>query len=74
MIMEQENNKNGWNEHRLLVMASLETLNDKVDKIDTQLNNINNQVIILKVKASLYGGIVGLLVSLIFKLLISKIN
>ena len=36
-MTDKDYNQNGWNEYKLLVMASLEGLRDEVDKLDKKL-------------------------------------
>jgi len=72
--MTNNNYTNGWAEHKLLVLASLKSLEKKIDKINDQLIDISTQVTILKIKASLYGGVVGLVISILLNFLIFKLK
>lgn len=65
-------NKNDWVEYKMLVLDKLETaikengsLADKVDEkfstLDKRLDSISYEIAVLKTKASLWGGMAGVI-------------
>lgn len=48
-----------WEEHRLLVMQSLEELKVSAKEIKQAQAEIHEEIIMLRVKSSLWGGLAG---------------
>jgi hypothetical protein len=48
-----------WDEHRLLVMKSLDELKASVADIQKAQEQIHREIITLRVKSSLWGGLAG---------------
>jgi hypothetical protein len=61
---------NGWAEYKLLVMNQLSTMTAELKDINTKLDGLNNSVLILKVKAGVYGGIAGFVITALTTLII----
>ena len=64
-----EKDENGWPEYKIAVLKQLEFLTTTVTKIDDTVNKIDKEtaveIALLKQKAGIWGGIVGLVVTLI---------
>lgn len=56
---------NGWNEWSRHVLAEQKRLNECFEKLATKVEEIRIEIAMLKVKASLWGGITGIIVSLL---------
>lgn len=52
--------ENGWNQYQKLVMDKLDEHDGKFSNIESKLTQIQVDLATLKVKASLWGGIAGL--------------
>ena len=50
---------NGWNEHKKLIMFELAQLQKAVGDISTKLDGIKTDIVILKVKAGVFGLLAG---------------
>ena len=51
---------NGWAQYQKLVMEKLEMHDGKFSNIDSKLTQIQIDIVTLKVKAGVWGGIAGL--------------
>ena len=63
-------NINGWPENKKLVEWQLVTLTNKVDKIDTKIDEIKNDVTMLKVKSWIFGLAGGVIVTAVLQIVI----
>lgn len=54
-----------WAEYQRLVFFQLETLTDAVNELNKKVEGIKEDLTILKVKASLIGGLAGMVVGII---------
>lgn len=61
--------QNGWAIWSKHVLLELERLNDEIEKVGNKLDEIRDDVIMLKTKASLWGGITGLIVAVAVSLI-----
>lgn len=52
-------NVNGWETWSKYVLKELERLNDCYEKLDKKVDIIRNDIIILKVKAGIWGAFAG---------------
>lgn len=50
---------NGWKEHQLMVLHELSRLNDWCKAMDDKMDNLSEQVSILKFKAGVWGAAAG---------------
>ena len=50
----------GWNEYRRYVVESLETVNTRLDKIDTTLREVEREIAVLKTKMYAAAAIAAL--------------
>lgn len=50
----------GWGEYRQLVLRKLDDIEDTASKIDERVRLMEQQIVLLQVKSSLWGGIAGL--------------
>jgi len=48
-----------WNEHRLLVMESLDDLKDEMKEVRKAQELIRQELVALKVRSGLWGGLAG---------------
>ena len=53
-------NDDGWNEYRKYVVKSLETVNTRLDKIDTTLREVEREIAVLKTKMYAAAAIAAL--------------
>ena len=68
----EKENLNGWSIWSKYVLKELERLNDCYDKLDGKIDNIIEDIIMLKVKAGiwgLFGGAIPVIIGLIIMLL-----
>ena len=63
-------NVNGWPENKKLVEWQLVTLTNKVDKIDEKIDEIKNDVTMLKVKSWIFGLAGGVIVTAVLQIVI----
>ena len=54
-----------WDEHRMLVMESLEELKSEVKEVRRAQDVIRQEIAMLKVKSSLWGGLAGMVSAII---------
>jgi NADH:ubiquinone oxidoreductase subunit F (NADH-binding) len=59
--------QNGWGEYKRLVLKELEDLNDNYTGLNKKIDDMKEDIIILKVKSGLFGGIAGLVTALALK-------
>jgi len=59
-------NNNGWGEWGKYVLKELERLNDCYEEQQKIMQQIQVEIVTLKVKSSIWGGIAGLIPSLSF--------
>ena len=68
-----ENPENGWREYKQRVLYQLDELQSLCNSINEKVDRMKEDVIVLKVKAGLIGGVTGIitsaLITLLFKLL-----
>lgn len=64
-MSSQRENPNGWGEWSKHVLKELERLNKEINKIDQRVSNLEVEVAKLQVKASIWGGVTGLVTTLI---------
>jgi hypothetical protein len=62
--------ENGWSEYKLLVMNQLETMTGELKEINSKVDELRSGVLILKVKAGVYGGIAGFVITALTTLII----
>jgi len=55
---------NGWNEWSKFVLKELESLNSKYETLNGKIDNLREDVIILKVKAGFFGVMGGLVITI----------
>lgn len=76
MTPEDERRGDSWYEYRRLVMAGLRELKEEIKHLDEKLDKVSNDVLMLKVKAGVWGGVVGAMgaafVSYLFNLIRGK--
>ena len=67
MNSEEKNNMtNGsWGEYRRLVLSELERMNDNLETLNGKVQDVRNDISILKTKASFIGGLSGLATAII---------
>ena len=53
-------NDDGWNEYRRYVVESLETVNTRLNKIDTTLREVEREIAVLKTKMYAAAAIAAL--------------
>jgi len=53
-------NDDGWNEYRKYVVKSLETVNTRLDNIDTTLREVEREIAVLKTKMYAAAAIAAL--------------
>lgn len=56
---------NGWREWSKHVLKELERLNKEINKLNQRVSNLEVEVAKLQVKASIWGGVTGLITTLI---------
>ena len=75
MTHQQQDERESWSEYRRLVMAGLRDLKADIDSVDRKLDKIKEDVLMLKIKAGIFGTVggaaVSLIVSWIWKLLVN---
>jgi len=54
-MLEKNNNNQSWQQWSRYVLKELERLNECYEKLDNKVNNIANDISILKVKAGIWG-------------------
>ena len=54
-----------WDEHRMLVMESLDELKSEVKEVRRAQDVIRQEIAMLKVKSSLWGGLAGMVSAII---------
>lgn len=57
--------ENGWGQYKLLVVHELKRLNDELTGIRADIQQIDRDLLTLKVKASIWGAVAGFAVSLV---------
>jgi len=62
---------NGWNEWAHRVLGDIERLDEKEDKMQTQINQLTIEIAILKTKAAMIGGFWGALVGGIVSIVVA---
>jgi len=62
---------NGWNEWAHRVLGDIERLDEKEDKMQTQINQLAIEIAILKTKAAMIGGFWGALVGGIVSIVVA---
>ena len=77
MVLDEcDNTGNGWTEWRQHVLAELKRLNDNVEKLEARsvahVLSTSIEISRLKVWAAAYGGMAGMVVTLIIKEVISR--
>lgn len=56
-------NENGWHEWSRHVLSELERLNGNIEKLDVRLRTIEAELVALKVKSGIWGGMAGAIVA-----------
>jgi DNA-binding FrmR family transcriptional regulator len=64
----------GWTEYKQRVIFQLDQLTDKVDRVETMINEIRENMAILKTKATVYGSLAGLAITIIMQFVFNYIN
>jgi hypothetical protein len=64
-----DTNTNGWMEYKNRVIFQLDQLGTKTDSIEKKLDALREDVVVLKVKASLYGAAAAFIVTVIVQVL-----
>ena len=76
--MTEDRKLNGWNEWAHRVLGDIERLDEKEDKMQTQLNQLAIEIAILKTKAAMIGGlwgaIFGIIVSVVTAIILHRIG
>jgi hypothetical protein len=62
-----------WKEYKRLVFFQLDGLTKLTSEMNDKIDVIKNDLTILKVKASIFGGIAGFIISIIVALISHKI-
>lgn len=65
---------NGWNEYKQRIFYQLEELTKRVERIDTKMDKLSEDIIILKTKAWLFGVLGGVVVTAVFQFLIAFLS
>jgi hypothetical protein len=73
-MVPSSNDSNGWIEYKRLVMDKLEHLEKAQIKHSEILASIRTDIVTLKTKASIWGGVTGVLVSGIFTFLLNHLT
>jgi len=62
--------ENGWHEWSKYVLKELERLDTNDKEIIKKLGDVADQVLILKIKSSIYGGIAGFIIAILVQLIL----
>jgi tetrahydromethanopterin S-methyltransferase subunit G len=77
-IVTEDRKLNGWSEWAHRVLGDIERLDEKEDKMQTQLNQLAIEIAILKTKAAMIGGlwgaIFGIIVSVVTAIILHRIG
>jgi hypothetical protein len=61
--MPPTENNSEWVKHSVYVLKSIEGLSGDIDRVERKLDALRDDVIMLKVKAGIYGGVAAAVVS-----------
>jgi len=57
--MTTKEDKNGWSEYEQFVLMEMKRHNEWLEKIDNRIGQIEIEIAVLKVKASMWGAAAG---------------
>lgn len=63
---------NGWNEYKKLVVDTLDRLECNIKELNNKVDKLSEQVVVLKVKASIWGGAIALIVTALLNFILNK--
>lgn len=65
---------NGWGEYKQRIFFQLDELTKKVDKLDTKVDRLREDVVVLKTKAWLFGIIGGTIVTILLQFFLTMLD